>query len=140
MRPIGRAQSSGVASGDELKEDQTMSSRMKLLALAAALSAMAGAGAYAQSNGVQEIVVHPLSSDREAKSEKVSYADLDISNAAGARTLLLRISGAAKAVCEPAPTRGESNAPYNACVKSAEDRAVADVNQPAVSDLYQHGG
>ena len=76
--------------------------------------------------------------DTETHSKTVSYADLDLGREAGARTLLQRISGAAKVVCGPeAQTRDLQDAKfYKSCTQQAADRAVASVNNPGVSALY----
>ncbi len=116
-----------------------MSFRSNALALALAASAcLLGAGARAQSTSVQEVVVRPAASDVRTQAETVSYVDLDLGHEAGAKTLLARISGAAKRVCGPAPDTHESNTPYRHCVNSAVDRAVTEVNRPTVNAL--HGG
>ena len=116
-----------------------MSSRSKSLAFAVAASACLLAGvAIAQSSTISEVVVRPAASGVQTHAETVAYADLDLGHEAGARTLLARISGAAKRVCGPAPELHDSRAPYRHCVDSAVDRAVTEVNQPTVNAL--HGG
>ena len=59
-------------------------------------------------------------------SVKVSYADLDISHAAGARTLYARIKSAAREACgpEPAVLDLRDAAGYNACYQQAVAKAV----------------
>ncbi len=107
--------------------------------------ALAGAGsAYAQpyddGTTVGEVTVTARpAADLEVKAVRVSYEDLDLSAYAGGRALLARINGAAKRVCSPEPstrsfTEGDD---YNACLYSAMDRAVDDVGDPNVADLYR---
>jgi UrcA family protein len=105
-----------------------MSRPLKPLAFAAALSALAGAAAHAQPVGLKGIAVD-TAGDRLVQSETVSYADLDLSRAEGVKTLMRRIDGAAKDVCGPEPDIREWRSPYQACVKSAVDQALADVNR-----------
>jgi UrcA family protein len=80
-------------------------------------------------------------SDIVTQSKTVSYADLDLSQAAGAQTLLARIHGAAKWVCGPAEGHEDLQdvTSYRTCIKLAEDRAVADVNRPTVTAMYKGG-
>lgn len=95
-----------------------MSRHQKSLAFAAALSALAGAAAHAQTAVFGDLVT---------KSQPVPYADLDLSSQAGMKTLTARINGAAKTVCGPAPEYRESHTPYDACIKSAVDHAMIQV-------------
>ena len=118
-----------------------MSHCSKSLALAAVMAAcFAVPGAYAQSASGQEIVVRAHAGDTETRSQMVSYADLDLGHEAGARALLTRITGAAKLVCSPEPRELKDAKPYRACTRQAVDRAVADVNNPAVSALHHERG
>ncbi len=118
-----------------------MSYCSKSSALAAVIATcLAVPGAYAQSASGQEIVVRAHAGDTETRSQTVSYADLDLGHEAGARALLMRINGAAKLVCSPEPQNLRDTQPYQACTRQAVDRAVADVNNPAVSALnHKHG-
>ncbi len=116
-----------------------MSFRTKSLALALAASACLLAGrALAQSSTVREVVVRPSGGDVRTQAETVSYADLDLGRDAGARALLVRLNGAAKRVCGPAPESHEPKGPFKKCVDRAVDHAVAEVNRPTVNAL--HGG
>ncbi len=113
--------------------------RSNALALALAASAcLLGASARAQPSSVQEVVVRPSGGDVRTQSETVTYADLDLGRDAGARALLVRITGAARRVCGPAPETHESAAPFKKCVDRAVDHAVTEVNRPTVNAL--HGG
>ncbi len=80
--------------------------------------------------------------DVEVKSERVSYADLDLSGPAGARTLLLRIRGAAEQVCSPEAFIRDfrDSADYRDCKGEAMARAVDQVDLPLVADEYRYSG
>ena len=119
-----------------------MSFRSKSPALALAASVcLFGVGAFAQS-AVHEVVVRPSASaagDVRTTAETVSYADLDLGRAAGARALLLRLRAAAKRVCAPEPTSHEPTDPYRRCVRSSVDRAVAEVDSSTGLSLHMGG-
>jgi UrcA family protein len=79
--------------------------------------------------------------DIVTQSATVSYADLDLSQSAGAHTLLARIHGAAKQVCgqsDEHPDLQEITS-YRKCVRQAEDRAVESVHRPMVTTMYAGG-
>jgi UrcA family protein len=65
-------------------------------------------------------------------------ADLDLQSTAGASALLGRIQAAAKEFCGPRPhvLELQANEKYAFCVRDAMDGAVAAVDEPLVSDLY----
>jgi UrcA family protein len=111
-----------------------MCAPLKSLAFAAALSVLAGATAHAQTV------------DLQVRSQTVSYADLDLSQAAGVNTLMARINGAAKNVCGPAPDAREWHTAYQACIQSAVNQAVSEVsrsveaNHLAMNIQRRHGG
>jgi UrcA family protein len=69
------------------------------------------------------------------KSVRVSYADLDISTAAGARTLHYRLTAATRQVCGPRPTMLQLAAKgrYKACLDEAMSNAVAQIDSPAMA-------
>lgn len=71
-------------------------------------------------------------------SVKVSYADLDISDAAGARTLYARIRSAAREACgpEPAVLDLRDAAGYNACHEQAVSKAVNRVGSEQLHALH----
>lgn len=74
--------------------------------------------------------------EQPAPSQKVSYADLDISKPAGAAVLYRRIVRAAHQVCEDNTLKGLSTYRLiNHCVDRAIDKAVNDVGSPALSAL-----
>jgi UrcA family protein len=67
----------------------------------------------------------------------VNYADLDLARATGAKTLYARLTEAARRVCEPDtfgahPTVGTPN-----CSDDALATAVATVNAPTLTELFQ---
>jgi len=79
--------------------------------------------------------------DQGLPSEKVSYADLDLSKPAGAKTLYHRIVAAANRVClldgykYIVTPKGERE-----CIDHAIDKAVKDVGSAALSALRPNGG
>ena len=111
-----------------------MTRQLKSLAFAAALSALAGAAAHAQTI------------DRVTQSQSVFYADLNLSTEGGMKTLITRIHGAAKNVCGPEPDSREWQTSYQACIKAASDSALVQVaraagsSQMAVNVQRRHGG
>ena len=73
-------------------------------------------------------------------SQRVSYADLDISKPAGAKVLYSRIKAAARHVCalngfDPLLSLQS----INRCIDLAVDKAVKDVDSPALSALHPSG-
>ena len=120
-----------------------MYAHLKSIAFAAALSTLAGVAAHAQAVGLTGIAV---SVDRVTQSQSVSYADLDLTSAAGMHALTTRINGAAKTVCGSEPEYRDSRTPFEACVKSAEDRAMiqvaraAEASRLALNSQHRHGG
>jgi UrcA family protein len=122
-------------------KEPAMYAHLKSLAFAAALSTLAGAAAHAQT-----VEGFAISVDRMTQSQSVSYADLDLTSAAGMKTLTTRINSAAKTVCGPAPEYRESRTPYETCVKSAADHAMiqvaraAEASRLAMSSQRRHGG
>jgi UrcA family protein len=70
-------------------------------------------------------------------TQRVSYADLDISKPAGAKVLYRRIDAAAHQVCVFDASRDLRVAERErACVNGAIDKAVKDVNSAALSELH----
>ena len=75
-------------------------------------------------------------SDDGLPTQKVSYADLDISKPAGAKVLYGRIVAAARHVCALDGTRDFGSMQWvNRCTDRAIDKAVQDVGAPALSAL-----
>jgi UrcA family protein len=99
--------------------------RTLLLGIACGLSLGAHAGETQHPNEV-------------TTSVKVSYADLDISAAAGARTLYARIKSAARKACgpEPAVLDLRDQAGYDACYEQAVAKAVNRVGSDQLHALH----
>ena len=99
--------------------------RTTLLGLAGAVSLGAHAG---ESRHPHEVTT----------SVAVSYADLDITDAAGARTLYARIRAAARKVCGPEPATLDlrGTAAYDACHQQAVARAVHRVGSEQLHALH----
>jgi UrcA family protein len=72
-----------------------------------------------------------------APQEVVKYADLNLSSAPGAEALYSRIRSAAGRVCGRVDNRDLVSMPlWSNCVHKAIGDAVAKVNQPALTALY----
>ncbi len=67
----------------------------------------------------------------------MSYADLNLNTAAGARVLLSRLKTAAAEVCAPFQVRDlRQNLLWHACYAQALAEGVRQVNHPMVTVLY----
>ena len=99
--------------------------RTLLLGLAASLSFGAQAGDAKQPH-------------RVSTSVAVSYADLDLTEAAGARTLYARLKSAARDACGPEPSVRDlrSTAEYEACYDRALGKAVSRVDSQQLRALH----
>lgn len=77
-------------------------------------------------------------SDRSAPQMTVSYADLDLSHAAGAQILLQRLSMASEHVCGGTPDQRNltMKSYHDACYGNAMRGAIAGVRSPLVAELY----
>jgi UrcA family protein len=97
-----------------------------ILALCAAgVATLAMSGAALASTGL------------DARSVRVSYADLDLTRDADAARLFARLQQAADAVCDVGSRRElYVEAPYWACVNQALGEAVATVNNANVTARY----
>jgi UrcA family protein len=73
--------------------------------------------------------------DDGVKKETVSYADLDLSKPAGAKTLYGRIASAAHRVCADSYRDLAMTRWVNTCTDKAIDEAVRKVNSPELSAL-----
>ncbi len=67
-------------------------------------------------------------------SVRVSYADLNLSGAAGTQTLHSRLKQASRHVCGalPSPRQIAATARYQACMREAVTRAYAEIDSPAM--------
>lgn len=72
-----------------------------------------------------------------SRSVKVSYADLDLSREAGARTLFQRLKAASRRTCgnRPSPKLIAASVRYEACLEGAMSRAVTAIDSPLVTAL-----
>jgi UrcA family protein len=68
-------------------------------------------------------------------SVHVSYADLNLSTSAGARTLATRLKSATRRVCgsRPAPLMLAAISRYETCLDNAMSAAVAQIDSPVVT-------
>ncbi len=66
----------------------------------------------------------------------VSYADLNVSTAAGAKVLYSRISSAASNVCPADAKELRSHQAHAACMEQVIGGAVRDANLPQLSKLF----
>jgi len=107
----------------------------------AALAALAVCGAMSGLGLSQPAAAQTPTTASSNSSKAVRYDDLDLSQEAGARQLLIRVHQAARDVC----MRGyETWRPYlnnhpsvRNCVIAASNRAVASLNNPMVTALYE---
>jgi UrcA family protein len=101
-----------------------------LIAVCAASLALASAAS------AETIRVTDTDSGREVR---VSYADLDLSHAEGARILVDRVREASRLACGDAPVLRDLDRSrlYNACVVYAADKAIASVRSAMVDAIYQ---
>jgi UrcA family protein len=68
----------------------------------------------------------------------VSYADLDLSNPAGADTLYERIKAAARKVCAPLATKELSRIGlWRDCYEQAVSNAVATIDRPTLTAAHR---
>ena len=75
-------------------------------------------------------------SDPGSVSRRISFADLNLANQAGAKAMLRRIRSAAGNVCQPDwDDIFDGYRSFGACVKVATDNAVAHLGSPLVTAL-----
>lgn len=67
----------------------------------------------------------------------VKLGDLNIAKTQGAAALYSRIERAAREVCRPLEERNFTSKLHDACVYNAIAGAVAEVHQPALSNVYK---
>jgi UrcA family protein len=70
---------------------------------------------------------------------EVHYGDLDLSRTPGAEALVGRLRQAAKQVCDEEHFLSalDARTKYKICVETSFERAVADLGEPMVTDIYQ---
>lgn len=78
----------------------------------------------------------------ERFAARVSYADLNLDNRAGANAMLNRIEGAARRGCEArtGPMTLNDRAVQRSCVAGSMDGAVTYLGHPLVTALYRERG
>lgn len=81
-----------------------------------------------------------LAGPADGPSLTVSYADLNLSNPAGAAALYRRIQQAARTICGRNGTRDlHGNLLSSACYESAVENAVATVDAPMLTAMHRNG-
>ena len=85
------------------------------------------------------LVAYTASAQPRVKAQTVSFADLDLSKAAGAQTLYKRIKVAARKVCGPADryTYPTPSRAFSKCVEAAIADAVTQVDRPSLTALHK---
>lgn len=77
----------------------------------------------------------------ETRAAEVNYADLDLTNEAGAERLYLRIRSAARSVCgTPGLLQIINVSRIRQCAEDATARAIAEVNSPTLTRYYEEKG
>ncbi len=71
-------------------------------------------------------------------SVEVGYADLNLSSAAGARTMLSQLNLATRKICgeRPHPSQISAGVRHTACTRSVMSRAVETLGHPTVTAAY----
>jgi UrcA family protein len=88
------------------------------------------------------VAATPVHASDDRRSETVRYGDLDLNNAAGAKTLFHRLYSAAADVCAQPAGRGDHLAVplYQHCLNEAMSDAVEAVGQPVLTSYaHAHG-
>jgi len=85
------------------------------------------------------LVAYSASAEPNVKAQTVSFADLDLSKAAGAQTLYKRIKAAARNVCGPSDnyTFVTPSAAFRKCYDKAIADAVAQIDRPSLTALHR---
>jgi UrcA family protein len=119
-----------------------MSLQSLSIALAAVTVAALAQPAVAQPGAAASKSPQPwgMSSMGAVQSETVTYSDLDLRHAAGARAMQRRIQAAAERVCGPAPNVREHSAPFDNCVRDALQQAIEGSSQPSLAALSRPRG
>jgi UrcA family protein len=87
---------------------------------------------------VTSTVVHAAdASGSEPMKRTVTYGDLNLANSQGVEQLYRRVVGAARQVCESVDGRSlQEKVQFSICVRQSIARAVAVVDQPALTALH----
>ena len=106
---------------------------MSLKSFACVVAMLAGLGAPA--------AVFAQPDDDAVPTQKVSYADLDLSSQQGAARLMQRLKSAADQVCGGEPTTWElaRSRWFRGCRHDAIARAVQQLGSPLVASQFQGG-
>lgn len=80
---------------------------------------------------------NPRDTEETVRSEKVNFADLNVSTLAGVNVLYDRITRAARLVCAPADELAH-HTEYAKCCQTAVDAAIAKVNNPLLTAIHQN--
>jgi UrcA family protein len=73
----------------------------------------------------------------DAPKRVVKFADLDLTRSEGAAVLYLRISAAAREVCEPPFSGPRMQSRMDECRHRAISKAIADVGSATLTKYYQ---
>jgi UrcA family protein len=87
---------------------------------------------------VTSTAVHAAdTSGSEPTKKTVTYGDLNLANPQGVEQLYQRVVGAARQVCDSLDGRSlQEKEQFSTCVKQSIARAVATVDQPALTALH----
>jgi len=109
----------------------------KRFIIASVAALLAVGPAMADTMSVQQVEANEHG--RVTTSVKVDFSDLNVASPSGAKVLLGRIKAASSQVCGPAPALMEldSRADWSKCIGDASGRAVAALNNPLVTDLFE---
>jgi UrcA family protein len=80
---------------------------------------------------------NPRDAEETVRSEKVNFADLNLSTLAGVNVLYDRITRAAHLVCAPADELAH-HTEFTKCCRTAVDAAIAKVNNPLLTAVHQN--
>ncbi len=78
----------------------------------------------------------PQARAADVDSERVGFADLDMSRTAGAERLYHRLQSAARRVCGPSGRILSRERAREQCTRQALDEAVASVGSPLLASLH----
>ena len=94
-----------------------------------------GIAAYAVAMALATVLVASnANAGEQTRSATVKFADLNLDTSAGAEALYGRIHSAARRICfEPIQTYRD----YTDCVAKSESEAIAKVNAPLLTAVYQ---
>lgn len=112
---------------------------MSISAKVTALAALAVLGGSVAANAA---IFSEVSSGNNTVSVKVSYADLDLQNQAGAQIMLRRIHHAASIACGNGPDDRLfwTVRAYRMCIDKAAESAIVRLHSPIVSALNGRAG